>query len=410
MPTVPFGHALRLHRVRAGLSLSELSARVHYSSPYLSRVESGERRPNPELARLCDVALGAGGALTGLVPAHGLPTPVGRRPPAVPPVAQLPSTTACPVTLPADDDTEDARLISHYALHLAELRRLAQRMSPSAVLGQVGTSVILLDTLGRAAHTSAVRRQYVELLAHYADFAGWMAQEADDEPAAERWIGRTEVLAAEAGATDLADHTLIRRACLALYRRDARGVVEYATEAGRRAPGSPRVRGLAALREAQGLALAGHADACDGALDRAAELLGTAPRPRPPALSVGSEVTPRLPALVGGWCLHDLGRPEEAAERLGSGLLLVPARSQRLRSLFTARLAQSLATCGRLDALVPVVDTLLRDSAGLCSHTVRTELRSLAVSLRRRYARPHMRELHARVTAALHCAGCAPPV
>ncbi|WP_329139134.1 helix-turn-helix transcriptional regulator [Streptomyces sp. NBC_00670] len=423
MPTVPFGHALRLHRVRAGLSLSELSARVHYSSPYLSRLESGERRPSPELARLCDVALGAGGALAGLVAARERPAPAdGTTPPAtsrtVPLLSSatshtapiLPPAAVCPVALPAADDAEDIRPVTHYALHLAELRRLAQRVSPSAVLGQLGTAVALLETLARAAHTAAVRRQYVELLAFYAEFAGWMAQEAGDEAAAERWIGRTEALATEAGAADLADHTLIRRACLALYRRDARSVVEYAVEAGRRAPGSPRVRGLAALREAQGLALAGRAEACDGALRRAAGLLGTAGHSRPPALAVGSEVTHRLPALVDGWCLHDLGRPEEAAERLHDGLLLVPVRSERLRSLFTARLALSLAACGRLEALVPVVDALLKGSAGLCSHTVRSELRLLAVSLRRRYHRPDMRELHARVTAALHCAGCAPSI
>ncbi|MFJ3894498.1 hypothetical protein [Streptomyces sp. NPDC090083] len=316
------------------------------------------------------------------------------------------------------------RSVAHFALHLVELRRLAHRMSPTSVLRQVSSAVDLLGPLSRAARTPAVRRQYLELLAFYCEFAGWMAQEAGNGRDAERWIARTESLAIEAGAFDLADHTLIRRAGLALYQGDARRVTEYAAEAGRRGTGSPRVHAQAAFREAQGLALAGSGDLCAAALDRAGELLQAATAvgfeesrqaragtsrealPRPATLVVGSECTSDLGSLVGGWCLYDLGRPAEAAAAILTGLGRLPVRITRLRALFTARLALGLAASGELDAVVPVLDGLLQDSEALCSHAVRTQFRMLAASLRRRHTRPDMRELHARVTAALRCAGC----
>lgn len=431
MPPLRFGHALQLHRIRARLSLSGLSDLVHFSPSYLSRVESGERTPSPQLARLCDTALGANGELADLlvpsVAPGGRGAPGGKSPRVVPSSSRgeggagsgSPSSGVCPVALPAVDDGEDVRSVVHFTGHLGELRRLAQRVSPTPVLQQVGSAITLLESLARAARTPAARERFLELLAFYCEFAGWMAQESGDHVAAERWIGRTESLAVEAGAHDLADHTLIRRAGLALYRGNAESVVEYAVEAGRRGQGSPRIRALAALREAQGLALAGRGKLCAAALDRAGELLDATvvtavgpsegSRSRPAALVIGSDLAVRLGGPVGGWCLYDLGRPDEAAEVIRDGLDRLPVRAARMRALFTARLALSLADAGELDAVVPVADGLLKDSEGLCSDAVRTQLRQLAVSLRRRDTRPAMRELRARVTAALGCTGCVTP-
>jgi transcriptional regulator with XRE-family HTH domain len=61
-----FGTALRRARAGRGVSLAGLSRLVHYSAGYLSRVERGQRAPSPALARACDQALGAGGALAAL--------------------------------------------------------------------------------------------------------------------------------------------------------------------------------------------------------------------------------------------------------------------------------------------------------------------------------------------------------
>ncbi|MGC7101966.1 ATP-binding protein [Amycolatopsis lurida] len=63
-----FGAELRRLRLEAGLSLTELAARVHYSKGYLSKVETGVAKPNRKLAGLCDTELGSGSTLAGLVP------------------------------------------------------------------------------------------------------------------------------------------------------------------------------------------------------------------------------------------------------------------------------------------------------------------------------------------------------
>jgi len=62
-----FGDELQRWRVRRGLSLGALAIQVHYSKGYLSKIENGKKRANHDLARLCDAALDAGGALTALV-------------------------------------------------------------------------------------------------------------------------------------------------------------------------------------------------------------------------------------------------------------------------------------------------------------------------------------------------------
>ncbi|GAA4531028.1 helix-turn-helix domain-containing protein [Amycolatopsis samaneae] len=70
-----FGAELRRRRRAAGLSLTELAERTHYSKGYLSKVETGAATPNPALAALCESELGVPGTLVPLLPRE----PVRRR-------------------------------------------------------------------------------------------------------------------------------------------------------------------------------------------------------------------------------------------------------------------------------------------------------------------------------------------
>ncbi|MEV6228063.1 tetratricopeptide repeat protein [Saccharopolyspora shandongensis] len=70
-----FGAELRRLRRAAGLSLSELAKRTHYSKGFLSKVETGTAQPSPALAALCEAELGAVGELAELLPGE----PVRRR-------------------------------------------------------------------------------------------------------------------------------------------------------------------------------------------------------------------------------------------------------------------------------------------------------------------------------------------
>ncbi|HWC82116.1 MAG TPA: tetratricopeptide repeat protein [Pseudonocardiaceae bacterium] len=65
-----FGAELRRLRTTAGMSLSELANRIHYSKGYLSKVETGTAQPNQTLASLCDDVLESEGVLVAVVPQH----------------------------------------------------------------------------------------------------------------------------------------------------------------------------------------------------------------------------------------------------------------------------------------------------------------------------------------------------
>ncbi|MFH8345301.1 helix-turn-helix domain-containing protein [Streptomyces sp. NPDC018045] len=65
-----FGDALRRLRREKEVSLRTLAQLVHYSKGYLSKIENGEKPPTGDVARRCDAALAADGALTRLLSAR----------------------------------------------------------------------------------------------------------------------------------------------------------------------------------------------------------------------------------------------------------------------------------------------------------------------------------------------------
>lgn len=63
-----FGPELRRLRQQRGYSLTQLGTALHYSKGYLSRVESGRRPPQRDLALAADAFLGSDGLLGRLFP------------------------------------------------------------------------------------------------------------------------------------------------------------------------------------------------------------------------------------------------------------------------------------------------------------------------------------------------------
>ncbi|MGH3318906.1 MAG: helix-turn-helix domain-containing protein [Streptosporangiaceae bacterium] len=66
-PSAFFGAELRHYRTKAGLSQEQLAAKVNYSAALVGSVETADRRPQLDLARRCDDALGTDGALIRLM-------------------------------------------------------------------------------------------------------------------------------------------------------------------------------------------------------------------------------------------------------------------------------------------------------------------------------------------------------
>jgi tetratricopeptide (TPR) repeat protein len=289
------------------------------------------------------------------------------------------------------------------------------------VLPNVITLAQTLRGLASAAGT-ATRDRLLLLAGRCAEYAGWMAQEAGDDKGAAWWTNCATDLAAAAGDADLAAYTLVRRAEIALYRDDAARTIALAQQA-QRSPGtSARVRGLAAQREAQGHAIAGDYDGCRHLLDRAAALLDAASQQpaaagpgqvattSPGQLAVaspplGSSTVPNLDEVVTAWCLHDLGRPADAAETLDHAITRIPQTAARARARFGVRRALAHADAGEVDHACGLAENLLDTVEQVDSATIRLDVGRLTRTLARWHTHQAVRDLYPRLTATLHRTG-----
>ncbi|MEU7696331.1 helix-turn-helix domain-containing protein [Microbispora hainanensis] len=418
MTVSSFGDELRRRRILSGLSLTELATRTGYSKSHLSKIESGRQQPTPGLARRCDAALKAEG---GLIALAAMPVSSRSNDAATPPFGpewairftadgdggfgtNMPDDSirlrlkAVPGYLEAPGDVEAQSAL------LDATMRLGQTTSPAAVLpvaiAQVHTLRAALPlTRGRS------RAALLRLAARTAEFTGWMAQEVGDDNAALWWTDRAVELAVEGEDHELAEYADVRRALVTLYEGQPGATVRLAARVRAAHDLSPRVRWLAALREAQGYALAGENNRCAAALDHADILWERAGREgvvdtsRPLGTSVSVDL---MNHLIRGWCLHDLGRPEEAAElfdRSSPATAAGPSRRSRVR--FAVRQALALADSGATTQACAVVAGVLHEIRIVDSATVRTDLKSFVSLIRRRRAHSAVAELWSELPSLL---------
>lgn len=335
-----FGPELRRCRLAAGLTLTQLASSVHYSKSQISKIETGHKRASSEFARLCDNALDTGGTLSALVPASGpsarsssldqagamRPTAEPEEPPVLspwPPPSRRQMMTAGAAGLavgtmgqppsPPEVMSSDETLLSAHRGLLDQYRRIAQLSPPDPLIPALAEHTKALHTL--AAQTgSRTGAGLLSLSARFAEFTGWMAQEAGDDAAALRWTDHAVALADASGDHDLASYALVRRALITYYRGESADTIALADGAlSHRLP--PRIRGLAAQRRAQGHALAGDYDACMRDLDLARELIVRATADAVPTALVPvlgpTHLTDRSPWSPAGasWIWEGLARP-----------------------------------------------------------------------------------------------------
>ncbi|MFE9171065.1 transcriptional regulator [Streptomyces kebangsaanensis] len=307
-------------------------------------------------------------------------------------------------------DGEAREALAHFSSLFAECRNLGQSFGPVVVTQILVTSMNALRGLARSASRDADREAALRLAARYAEYAGWMTQEAGDDTASLWWTDRAVALAGAGGDTEFAAYTLVRRADVALYRTDGRATVEYARLAEEQSR-TPRIRGLAAQRGAQGHALLGEDAACFRALDRAAELMTRATRESETETAAGAEPVigsmhlAGLADFVAGWCLHDLGRTTEAVGRLAGGLDAIPVRARRARARYAARLALALAEAGELKSACAIVEAVTSSVSVVDSATIRADLQRLSRRLNRWPRDPDALLAVARIAEALHASG-----
>ncbi|MGW7521268.1 helix-turn-helix domain-containing protein [Streptomyces sp. NPDC054796] len=429
-----FGPELRRLRLAADMTLGQLSQRVHYSKAQLSKVERGLKSPSRDLARLCDAVLGAKGELAALLrPVTSLTSETVSGPrPGDEPVSSA-SDTAAERTAkitgggPGEDGEEvwlmrlsadgsswfqpvgrrhvvAAGAASMVSLGLStssaapdsggtlleasralfdEYRRLGQTTAPEVVLPALIAQTHTLRELSERAGTRT-RQGLLALASRYAEYVGWLVQETGNEEAALWWTDRAVNLAEAGDDHHFAAYALVRRALVTLYRDDPVQTVVLAQQA-QDHDLPPRIRGLAAQREAQGHALAGDYDSCMRCLDRARVLLTREPE-HGGAPVIGTTNLSDPVAMITGWCLHDLGFPQRAAAIIDREIAQVPAHALRSRARYGMRGALAHAAAGEIDHACSLVAQLLKATDTVGSATITADLRRVSRILSR-YAR-----------------------
>jgi hypothetical protein len=289
--------------------------------------------------------------------------------------------------------------LAAFTAQLESLRDLGQTLSPSLIVPILIPSCTALRELAMRAEPTQSREATI-LAARFAEFTGWMAQELGDDVAALRWTDRAVELAQSVGDLDMVAYAFVRRANIALYQQDAYGTITFSRQA-QEMECSPRVRGLAAQREAQGHALAGDYDEFSRCIAVAAKLLSTADTGETGRPLLGSTRMPDSTALATGWSLYDLGRPRDAVEILDRLFDRTPNTARRAGARPGARRALSLASAGDVERACEVVQPILVLFPVIESATIRADLRQLSKTLNRWSANPSVRRLTPELSAAL---------
>ena len=422
--SLPFGPELRRRRLAAGLTLAALADLVHYSKGQLSKVETGRKRPSPELVRLCDAALDAKGALMALAPqreaADALPDtprdgevwlmqlgkdesswfrPLDRRQ-----VFTAGATSVFALGLRGlrmTADAEGTTLVEASRSLFTQFRRLGQTSGPGVLLPSLIAQTHSMEQL--AVHSGPrTRHDLLVLASRYAEYTGWMAQESGNDEAALWWTARAVELAEAVEDHGLAAYALVRRALISLFRGEVQQAVELAGRAVE-SDASPRVRGLAAQQQAQAHALDGDHSASMHSLDRARELLAL-DAADPAAPVIGTSNLTDVVSMYTGWCLLDLGQTRRAAEVLDRETAKVPAHALRSRCRYGVRRALAHAAAGEIDHACDLTRSLLGPLGLVQSATISTDLRRLARVLGRHSHNASVRALSPELTAALAAA------
>lgn len=186
----------------------------------------------------------------------------------------------------AGDNRADPQILGYFGRLLDDQFTADKQLGPRQLITTTLAQLQVLDRLRRNA-TPGTTEPLLQLLAQYAEFAGWLHQDLGDTVAARFWSDRATVWAQATGDYAMVAYLLVRKSNIALLEQDAREVIELAAAA-RKVPGAvnPRLLALAALQEARGWALYGDADRFQHELDTAADLLHDDPGNDDPAQPV----------------------------------------------------------------------------------------------------------------------------
>ncbi|MEV5970127.1 helix-turn-helix transcriptional regulator [Streptomyces sp. NPDC051921] len=382
MPPGDFGVVLATLRARRGWSVRELARRANVSDGQICNLESGLRNPTPAVAAACDAAFGAGGELAELAAPR-------RR------------------GVPTEEVVETGPVVTGYERVLRELKDIGRSTGPGFVTASLKSITRILTDAGSLA-VGEERAEIWLLASKFAEYTGWMAQEAGNPAEALRWTNTAVRWGARGGDETVAAYALVRKAFIAQHRGDSGAAIGFADQAAAHPAADPVIRAQAARRAAQAHARRGDAEACGEALARfrshTAEVVGGRTPHWGPRVENGN------PRLIEASCMLSLCRFELAADLFAAELCAVglsasepsaadPFAAERAllpavptdsnsRARFAVRQATALAGVGRLDDACRIIEATLPVIRRIDSATVRAELGAFVEQARTRRAGP----------------------
>lgn len=223
------------------------------------------------------------------------------------------------------------------------------------------------------------RANLLRVAARFAEFTGWLHQDAGDLRAAMRWSNDALDLAQEAGDTHLVSYVRMRKSNIASDARRPDLAIAFA-QAALQNSGSltPQLKAVALRQEAHGYALGGKYNACARALDRAfqqADASGEGDA------DIARYCTPSYLEMEAALCWVEFGRSDKALATIQRGLADWLPEFRRDLGLCLARLAVAYAGTGQPDDALAVAQHSLAIAAETRSERTARQLRRTSALL-----------------------------
>jgi len=224
-----------------------------------------------------------------------------------------------------------------------------------------------------------LRLDALRLCSRFAEFSGWLAQDAGDLAAAQHWTDRSLDFVEELGEPEARAYVLMRKSGIAAERHEHARSVSLAEAACRNLGQlSPHLRVLTLRQRAISSALVGDERESERAADEAFQALASA--------SGNDEqfayCTPAYLAMESGVSAFHVGRHDLAASRLAAAAASWPDGFTRDRGLCLARFAVVEAARGDVELSA----ALGRDAVAVAAVADSARTRSVLMTLGRRLA------------------------
>jgi transcriptional regulator with XRE-family HTH domain len=289
-------------------------------------------------------------------------------------VAGLSATTA-----PAAARDVDPELVAHWTKLLRVLGRHDAAFGPHEVIALVRQELGLITEHRRVAR-GELRAQLVGVESRWAWFASWLSHDTGDWHRRDSWTARALRLAEAAEDDDMVAWVLMWQSRWAAMRHDAPRAITLADTARQTRGTTDTIRGLCALREAHGHALANDGASCERTLADAHGLLDRAvPGDQAtPWDDLGRQNLGSPPCVLADearcWlCLQ----PHTAIRTFEHVLRLWPRERVRGRGIQHARLALACAAADDPERAAAEGVTALEIARATRSDTTRRELKRL---------------------------------